>query len=1482
MHSSDRNKDSRKTWKNCLHFYKCTLYLLIFSLELKSSVSGPVEEFAFYHEGAQACLGVQGDSLLLSASCEDAGQRWKWVSHDRVFNLGSSLCLGLTLGNVSTRADSSPLGVYQCDFAPPRVRWTWPCSQLLEALNLYLPSPTPPAQANTTTEASVVKPEAEGLKWRLYSDEQDLCFTSYHEIYTIQGNSHGRPCYLPFLYDGQWFHSCTSIGREDGHLWCATTHNYGKDERWGFCPVKSNDCETFWDTDPLTDSCYQFNFQATLGWSEARLSCQQQGADLLSITKLHEQTYINGLLTGYSAALWIGLNDLEFHGGWQWADDSPLKYLNWEADQPSHADEENCAVIRTESLGRWQIRDCSVELPYVCKKRPNATLDPFTTDSWADDEKYECDVGWQAFQAGCYKLTSEKTDWDGAQRTCQKMDANLVSIHTLPELEFIIRNMKRDVEELWIGLHDIAMQMDFQWSDHTPVIFTYWHPFEPNNFRNTQEDCVIIWGPDGRWNDIPCNRTLPSICKKTAQKIDGQTQDHGCKPGWKWHSPACYWVGEDQVPYEEAKKTCVGSGAGLVTITNRFEQAFISSLVLGRSEDSFWIALNDQNSPGNFHWLSGDEVSYTNWNRDQPVHGKGGCVTMATGYATGLWEVRECASTRAKFICRLDQGTSISPQPPAPRPTPSLTGSCPTGWKSNTKLHHCYKVFHSTQLDPRLSWLQAQLFCQIHQANLLSISGPEEEQFIMQVLHEAFGESEDHEQHWFWIGLNRRNPLDNGSWKWSDGLAYTYQNFGRYYFNTRQCAAADLASMTWLAMHCDSELDWICKIPRGTVEVEPEVTIDSSTNEWVAFQEAQYKFFDHRSTWDQAQRICSWFDASLASVHSADEEAFLGNTLRKLPKVEGDHWWVGLHTYDNDGRFHWSDHSVLNYVSWGPSRPHPPSRDRKCVHTSVSKGEWADQKCHTDLPYICKRVNVTGTFPPTPSAPQPPAGCAEGWASFQRKCFRVFGQEEDRKASWSAAKLMCESQAGVLAVVSSHLEQAFVTTLLPNVSFDLWVGLTSDSKGHFQWAQPGLLSFTNWAPGEPVDSSGPLHNKTPGNCVVMLHGNPVKNTGMWASRACEMEKHGFICQKKQDSGIAPAPALLPPSLSGPVELGGLTYRVVEKSLDWTGALHVCESVNGTLAVVRDPYQQAYLTLLVHSLRLPAWIALYNYGGRSFTWLGEEELTYTDWREGEPNQIAGCGHMTTTGQWTMTSCDAKQKAAICQINQEEVAVHQWLYPGQCPTSLGDWAWIPFRNHCYSFNLQTLRLPQEARSSCTKVGAQLLSVLDETENGFVWEHIQSYQEQAHGAWLGLTFNTEAESSLMWQESTNVEFTNWEVQDTNLSMLSANTCFWIQSNTGLWKPGSCKNRTHGVICKRPRSAETSAVISETDHLSTLVLIMVTALVLLVLIVGVIYLYRRRSVGAQGSYEGARYSRTNSSPGEQAEKNILVSDMELNEQPE
>lgn len=72
------------------------------------------------------------------------------------------------------------------------------------------------------------------------------------------------------------------------------------------------------------------------------------------------------------------------------------------------------------------------------------------------------------------------------------------------------------------------------------------------------------------------------------------------------------------------------------------------------------------------------------------------------------------------------------------------------------------------------------------------------------------------------------------------------------------------------------------------------------------------------------------------------------------------------------------------------------------------------------------------------------------------------------------------------------------------------------------------------------------------------------------------------------------------------------------------------------------------------------------------------------------------------------------------------------------------------------------------------------------------------------------------------------------------------------------------------------------DTDHVPTIIVAVVTGMLLVLLTVTVIYLYRRRNMGSQGSYKGARYSRTNSNLAEQTEKNILVSDMELNEQPE
>lgn len=44
-------------------------------------------------------------------------------------------------------------------------------------------------------------------------------------------------CVFPFLYEGVWYSSCTTVDNRN-RFWCATTDNYDKDEDWDNCESK--------------------------------------------------------------------------------------------------------------------------------------------------------------------------------------------------------------------------------------------------------------------------------------------------------------------------------------------------------------------------------------------------------------------------------------------------------------------------------------------------------------------------------------------------------------------------------------------------------------------------------------------------------------------------------------------------------------------------------------------------------------------------------------------------------------------------------------------------------------------------------------------------------------------------------------------------------------------------------------------------------------------------------------------------------------------------------------------------------------------------------------------------------------------------------------------------------------------------------------------------------------------------------------------
>lgn len=136
------------------------------------------DKFAFFHEGVRGCLAVRDHALYLTTSCADDAQLWKWVTRNRLFNIGSSLCLGVRVGNGSASSVTPRLSVYRCDREPPLVRWSWSCSRFLDDLSTYFPNPTLSTDDRVVLTARSRQPVG-STRWRLYDAEQDLCAKTY-------------------------------------------------------------------------------------------------------------------------------------------------------------------------------------------------------------------------------------------------------------------------------------------------------------------------------------------------------------------------------------------------------------------------------------------------------------------------------------------------------------------------------------------------------------------------------------------------------------------------------------------------------------------------------------------------------------------------------------------------------------------------------------------------------------------------------------------------------------------------------------------------------------------------------------------------------------------------------------------------------------------------------------------------------------------------------------------------------------------------------------------------------------------------------------------------------------------------------------------------------------------------------------------------------------------------------------------------------
>ncbi|XP_034536197.1 secretory phospholipase A2 receptor [Notolabrus celidotus] len=1425
--------------------------------------------FILESEPLKRCVTADRSNLVLE-DCErpTRSMLWKWVSRHRLFNLGTSMCLGLNVSDTT-----QPLSMFECDLSLP-VLW-WRCNKNM----LYGPSQWKLAVAGRLV---VVKKNSYHLWKRHNTPKEGPCSHPYEEIHTLLGNAQGMPCALPFKYNNKWYYECTTEGREDNLPWCATTTRYDEAERWGFCPVKDVSCEQFWESNQELQACYQFNLYTILTWSQALSTCQAQGGNLLSITSLAEQRYIGDRLAGVGARVWIGLNHLKDGRGWQWSDGAPLSLVNFTTALPASPlqDNKQCGVYNSAFEGQWQSLSCESAMPYICKKTPNNTRRVEPIESWQYIQT-ECADGWWPHNGFCYRLLTETEagSWEESARACASLEANLTSVHSLSEVELLINllsNYSGDSTEVWIGLWKQSASPTVEWSDGSAVTLTQWHQYHPPHNLTDTTLCAKADKKEGNWLLASCEERLPAVCRRESPSpvLDPGTWDEGCPEGWKRHAHSCYMVTTHKQTFYDALDSYY-CDAPLLTVENRFEQAFVNSLLSARGADSsrsYWIRLTDHGKDGEYGWTphkgSSTPLTFTNWNKHQPVSGEG-CVVMSGGPALGQWEVKDCNSHKALSVCKQNISsfhgvTLIEHHTDAFAP-------CPPGWESHSGLFHCFKVFHDEKVLMKRSWVEADFFCRALGAQLASFRFYEEQVFVKELLSTMF---EGTEVRWFWVGLNKRDPEDPGAWEWSDGspVVTSFIEDKNEEDDRRDCAMYSDLTNALMPQPCDNKHEWICKLARDEELIKPYWYTEQS-EPWVFYRGAEYLLAKQPFSWEAVSLACQMMGAYLLSVHSREELHFIKERLKRLSHGPTD-WWIGLSIPHSGEEVRWRDQTDLDFQNWAEG---DPRKNGMCVTMSSSTGKWTTSKCSDLHGYVCKRRTVSVVE--TPREPHYIGGCPEKWLYFGHKCLLLHLVDDPKEGkSWKDAQSICSSFEGSLVAIEDEIEQAYITMLLQGSSVGVWIGLGDYDT--MKWTNGRPVSYTNWSPIEPKSYinedewvSGFVGERL---CTVLSNNHNFHLTGKWYDERCSERSYGFVCQKPQDTSKRPAhPSQLP--VHDNIEYRSRSYKVVSGNMSWYDAMHKCIENDSDLVSITDAYHQAFLTVLVNRLTVPHWIGLYSQdGGINYQWTDGSDTVYTHWDAADDDFVTGeCVYMDVTGGWRRADCDAPLPGAVCHIPPPSSKPFV-SYELVCPSM-----WVKFGHGCYTFEPVIQKLTfEEAREHCRQRvnTSDVLTVESETESRFILEQLWTSGYLHQSVWLGMYLNIDTDS-LSWVDGSPMDYTNWPTKPPDSKMLTADACFTTRVVDGLWHLALCHERL-GFVCKTV-SEEIPEV--EVEPLNTLhhgivpAAVLVAVLIFALLAGAMWFMYKRSASRFRGLPTlGNAYYRQTSSQATESDGNVLITDLE------
>ncbi len=181
-------------------------------------------------------------------------------------------------------------------------------------------------------------------------------------------------------------------------------------------------------------------------------------------------------------------------------------------------------------------------------------------------------------------------------------------------------------------------------------------------FDVTVESSISISCPNDVTFNVPTGKSGAIVTWNTPA-VSSCCSSSGCSPGGNIsgfvymgnHNGSHYYCSINPDTWINAQATCEANGGNLAVVNDASENAYIAGIL---TTQSAYIGLSDYQSEGNFTWVDGSPLSYTNWYPNQP-NNFNGAQHYVEMLSNGQWN-DQYAKVALEYVMEIPACNSIT------------------------------------------------------------------------------------------------------------------------------------------------------------------------------------------------------------------------------------------------------------------------------------------------------------------------------------------------------------------------------------------------------------------------------------------------------------------------------------------------------------------------------------------------------------------------------------------------------------------------------------------------------------------------------------------------------------------------------------------------------------------------------------------------------------------------------------------------------